>query len=39
VIDELLQIDRPLRVLGGVDADVTVRADRKIPLTPPLDLV
>ena len=39
VIDELLQVDRALGILGGVDADVAVRADGEVALAPALDFV
>ena len=34
MIDELLQIDRPVDLFRRVNLDVTVLADRKVPLSP-----
>ncbi len=34
VIDQLLQVDRPVGLLCRVNLDVTVLADRKVPLPP-----
>ncbi len=39
VIDELLQIDRPLGIARRVDAQMPARRDRKIALPPAVDLV
>ena len=39
VIDELLQIDRPIGLFRRMDLDVSVLADRKIPLSPAGDLI
>ena len=39
VIDELLEVDRAIGVLGGVDANVAVRTDGEVVLAPAFDLV
>ena len=39
VIDELLQVDRTLGILGRVHADVAVRADGEVAFPPAIDLV
>ena len=39
VVNELLQVDPALGILGRVDADVAVRSDGKVVLAPALDLI
>ncbi len=38
-IDQLLQIDRPLRILGGVHANVPIAVHRKVAIPPPRHFV
>ena len=39
LIDQFLQVDRAQRILGRVDVDVAVVADREVALAPALDFV
>ncbi len=39
MVDQLLQVDRSGRILGGVNLDVSVFADGEVALAPALDLV
>ena len=39
IVDQLLQVDRPARVLGRMDLDLPVLADREVSVPPPGDLV